>query len=209
MPNLNLYISLYPEKNPERMAELIECFKKNSLVFDRIFILLENAAQFEHHESFTNEKSVILPISVRPTFRSFFNFINTLPNYFNIDNRQDINVLCNSDIYFDKFTKFPQSHECFALCRYEIEHDGKITFLNRRDSQDSYLFVGHIRIPRYCDFWSWPGGDNRICYEIKEAGYQISNPSITIKTYHLHKGEKSYDGSNKVNRPYLFLTPTE
>ncbi len=198
---INLFISLYPEKNRERQNELVECLKRNSKVFDKVFILAEQSEEIEFIPELENV--IVLPVTVRPTFRTFFNCINTVSK---ID---DINCVCNGDIYFEPFTKFPQPHECFALCRYEIKKNGPTTFLNRFDSQDAFLFKGHIRIPKYADFFALPGSDNRICYELKEIGYHMSNPSLTIKCYHLHEGQKSYDGTQKVNRPYHFIHPSE
>ena len=92
--NKNLFISLYPEKNIQRLNELKTCLEKNSKVFDQIYILLEKADEFIL-DGFEHKNIQWLPITVRPTFQSFFNAIN------NLSANDDINVISNSDIYFE------------------------------------------------------------------------------------------------------------
>jgi hypothetical protein len=198
---INLYISLYPEKNIQRVNELVECLKRNSNVFDTIFVLGEQSENITFiPKELTN--IVLLPVTVRPTFRTFFNAIN------NITGDADINCVSNSDIYFDELTMFPKENECWALTRYDVSKNGPITFVGRKDCTDSWLFKGKIRIPKFTDHWlGIPGCDNRQNWELMNVGYQISNPSLTIKSYHLHAGEKSYDGSVRIQRPYHFLPP--
>lgn len=199
----NLYVSLYPEKNIERVNELVECLKRNSKVFDTIFVLAEES---ERINFIPKELSniVLLPVTVRPTFRTFFNAVN------NITKEDDINVVANSDVYFEELIHFPKINECYALCRYEVKKNGPTMFLNRFDSQDAWLFKSSIRMPRFADFHMGIGGcDNRLAAELLNCGYTILNPSLTIKIFHLHEGAKSYDGSQKVQRPYHFLPPIE
>lgn len=56
--------------------------------------------------------------------------------------------------------------------------------------------------------------DNRIAYEIKKAGYNISNPSRTIHTWHLHNsGVRGYNPAIRnedtvVSQPYLNVPVT-
>lgn len=192
------------------MNELAECFNRNLLVFDRIFILLENADKFTRQITFTHEKSIILPISVRPTFKSFYECINNLPVNFNIDNSDDINIVANSDIYFEEMPVLPKRNQCWGLTRYEVKKNGPITFVNRKDCTDSWVFLGHVRLPKFSEHWMGvPGCDNRQNWELMNIGYEILNPSLTFKTFHIHEGDKSYDRSRVVNRPYHFLTPIE
>lgn len=202
----NLFLSLYPEKNKERQVELLTCLQNNAKVFDQIFILTERDEEIKFIPEIKSKANIFrLPVTVRPTFRTFFQCINK------VTGPDDCNVISNSDIYVEEITRMPQHNEVWALCRYEVDAKGNKTFLNRKDSTDTWLFRGNIRIPRFCDFHQGFGGcDNRINYELKEIGYHISNPSITIKSFHLHTGEKSYTPqSPKINRPYHFLPPIE
>lgn len=206
----NLFISLYPEKNEQRAAELAECLRRNAECkdIDRIFIFAEHpeSGSFDYLiESLKiPEKCEVLPTTGRPTFKNFFEAINHLtePN--------DINIIANSDIYFEEIPVKPTYGQCFALTRYDIQPDGSEKFLNMRDSQDCWLMRGKINIPAYCSFTTGvPGCDNRLGMELLRVGYEVTNPSLTIKTYHLHSGEKSYDiNTQKINPPYLRITPT-
>lgn len=200
----NLFISLYEEKDPKRSEELYTCLinNYNSKCFDNIFILSEGS-YMPALNNMTNN-IFVLPCSIRPTFRTFFEVIN------NTTQNDDINVIANSDIYFEDFPITPQYNECLALTRYEVKKNGPITFVNRKDCTDVWVFRNRIKIPLYSDFWlGIPGCDNRINHELLSVGYKMLNPSLTFKTFHLHEGEKSYDGSQKINRPYHFIIPTE
>jgi len=49
-----------------------------------------------------------------------------------------------------------------------------------------------------------PGCDNKIAYLLQEAGYVVTNPSTTIKTYHLHlSGIRHYNAKYRVPRPRI------
>jgi hypothetical protein len=56
------------------------------------------------------------------------------------------------------------------------------------------------------------GCDNRLAYELQEAGFQVYNPSKTIQTFHLHDIPIRTFVENVIERippPYLLLPPTE
>jgi hypothetical protein len=182
----NLFINLHPSG---RINEFMECLICNIRVFDNVYVLNEGI----------NHPAIDIKTNGRPTYLSFFNFINS------VTGENDINVIANSDIYFVDFDKYPTSTQCFALTRYEPNY-----FLNRNDSQDSWIFKGKIRIPKYCSFYlGMPGCDNRIAWELQAIGYEVLNPSLTIKTYHVHKNANTHYGEQKVNPPYLKITPTQ
>jgi len=200
----NLFLSLYPEKNKARQLELITCLTNNSKVFDNIFILTERDGEIDFIPELKNKAEVFrLPTNMRPTIRTYFNCIN------HVCDENDINVLANADIFFkEQIQDFPKN-VCYALTRYDILKDGTEHFLGRRDSQDAWCFRGSVKMPQYVDFHQLPGFDNRLARELLVIGYNIRNPSLTIKCFHLHHGEKSYDGTQRVNRPFHFLPPIE
>lgn len=213
--SVNLFISLYHEQNKERQIELHTCLMNNlkSKCFDQIWIIAEpdKNGKFDYLESIAPYKVNILPCTVRPTFRTFFEVINNVTIESSIAGYGgNINVVANSDIYFESIPIYPKINQCFALCRWEVNKDGTVTFLNRKDAQDVFIFNSKIRIPRYSDcHFGIPGVDNRLCAELLNTGYEMLNPSLTIKTFHLHHGAKSYDGSVRIGRPYHFLPPIE
>lgn len=219
-----LFISHYNEKNKARADELHECLMNNlkSGLFDAVYIIAEDDGKgLEYLRSVQPYTVNILPCTVRPTFRTFFEAINTIDdltkkaqhdNFANVrfaSNEENVYVVSNADIYFKEVPILPRRNQVFCLTRYEVKKNGPIQFLGRSDSQDSYWFRGPIKMPKYADFPNWPGCDNRIIWELNNVGYEMLNPSLTIKSYHLHEGEKSYTSLHRVNRPYMFLTPIE
>lgn len=203
----NLFLSLYPEKNPARQKELVICLQNNAKVFDQIFILTERDEEVKFIPEIKSKAEIFrLPINVRPTFKSFFDCVN------HVSSNSDINAIINADVYFKEQLPDMPNNCCYALSRYDVMKDGKEIHLARKDAQDAWVFKGLIKHPRYCSFVTGSCGcDNRISWELKEIGYQISNPSLTIKCFHLHHGEKSYDTATaiRVQRPYHFLPPCE
>lgn len=201
----NLFISLYNEKEPARRNELRTCLMNNlkSGCFDAVWVIAEADGEgYAYLQDISNLEFNILPCNVRPTFETFFNAINTLSG------ADDINIIANSDIYFEDMPVKPLPHQCFALTRYEVEKNGSFRFLNRSDSQDSWIFNGKIRKPSYSAYFlGTPGCDNRIGLELMRAGYEVTNPSLTIKTYHLHSNPTNHAGKAKVNPPYFRPVP--
>jgi hypothetical protein len=167
---MNLFINTYQDKNPERQKELIACFEKNAAfgIFN------------------------IVQLNGRPTFKDFFNDVNkiTHPN--------DINIIANSDIYFfelnyDYFTALDHD-TCYALSRWDVQQDGSAVHYNNPGSQDTWIFRGAIKMVEGANFTQGVAGcDNKIAYLLQQAGYKVINPSLTIKTYHLHNsGSRNY-----------------
>lgn len=176
----------------------------------------------------------VLPCTTRPTFRTFFNAVNNIDdmlkrerpnpsigrhdNAINIGNpigvqiqpEQSVYVCANSDIYFEDLPVLPNVNQVFALTRWDIQKDGTAKFLGRSDAQDAWLWRGRIKIPKYADFFMGVKGcDNRISRELSTMGYEMLNPSLTVKSYHLHENPTDHNKSDKkVFPPYLRLTPT-
>ncbi len=167
-------------KSGKRQQEIDFCLKKNKEVFDRVLI-------YEGRYSFEN----------------VFALSKNYPT--------DINVFCNSDIYFPSIELLNniKEDECYALTRWNKEGDN-IKFFDRVDSQDSWIFKGSVKNVKanfYTGMW---GCDNRLLFEIKKAGYTIKNPSLSIKTIHIHKeDERNYERTpyNTVPEPYLTIAP--
>jgi len=199
---INLFISFYNELNHVRAAELEFCIKKNleNELINRIFIVLEG--EKEKFPVLFHDKVFIIDKATRPTYSKFFNLINS-----SITDMEDINILCNTDIFFDdtlKFTEKMGPHDCFALSRWDW-NEGNPILHRERFSQDTWIFKGKIKPVRYGEFYlGIPGCDNRIAYEIFKAGYRIINPCQTIKTYHYHKSDlHNYDHSHRIDKPYM------
>lgn len=127
-----------------------------------------------------------------------------------------VNVIANSDIYFDAATtqqiaNFPaEGDHCWTLSRWDVKPDGSCALWDHRDSQDVYVvYSGPYEIDantvmvRADDapqiLFERPftqgiaGCDNRLLHVLREEGFNVSNPAKTIRTYHLHLNQyRSY-----------------
>ncbi len=167
-------------KSKTRQHEIDFCLKKNKEVFDRVII-------FEGKHS----------------FEKMFSLSKNYPD--------DINVFCNSDIYFPGIQLLSniKENECYALTRWNKE-GSSINFFNRIDSQDAWIFRGEAKNINANFFTGMWGCDNRLLYEIQNAGYKILNPSLSIKTIHVHEVDtRNYERTkeNTVPPPYITLAP--
>ena len=135
-----------------------------------------------------------------------------------------VNVIANSDIYFERTSLDLMDeicgNECFALSRWEPIKLGGHMLWDHPDSQDAWCFRG---IPLGIDApftMGIPGCDNKLAWLIERAGYVVRNPSRTIRAYHLHNVQwRSYladpegqaRGGKKMERippPYKLVKPT-
>jgi hypothetical protein len=194
-----LFIAYYNDKNILRQQENDFCLKHNvnNNLITNVYLIIDNKNTIIPDDIKKSDKIKIIYIDSRPTFQTLFVIINKNTN------KNDINILANTDIYFDDTLKLLYTslkHDmCFALTRWDVNHDDSITFLNHDYSQDTWIFRGQIKNENMeANFFQGiQACDNRVAYEIKNAGYKIYNPSKTIITYHLHKTNiRNYDPNN-------------
>lgn len=199
---INLFTSFYEDSNPSRANELKECLIKNSI--DK------------------NIDRVILMNHPRPTYMDFFVMTQDFPD--------DINIIANSDIYFDDslcilksmaedqqvfekiITKSDISDICLALTRWDVMIDNIPSRFIDRGSQDAWIFFGAVKNMDKMDAsysLGTPGCDNRIAREIFDAGYQVYNPSETIRILHLHNtGIRNYKIKDTVFGNHMLIDAT-
>ena len=108
---VNLFINYYRDKNPERANELMVCFLKNGLCknIDHAFVFVDDTIPNQR-----DRNQLTYVYFGRPTFEDFFFYINT------VTNEDDINIIANTDIYFDDenielIKNNIGSNECYAL----------------------------------------------------------------------------------------------
>lgn len=183
---INLFYNYYKDKNPLRQIEIDYCFFTN----------LNNSKL----------NVIILNIESKLTYDYYFNQINK------ISMDDDINIICNSDIYFDEsienISKIKHD-ECYALLRYEDQGSGNIKFKERPDSQDSWIFRGKIKNVIGNFELGVAGCDNKIAYNVQAAGYKVLNPARDVKSFHLHNSNvRNYNPRKPLPGPYLTIHPT-
>lgn len=213
-----LMTAWYRTPDLKRRYELDYCLNNNVDVFDHLVVFLEDELDdgIIREKWYVRRSVSVIPRTVpvrRRTYAEFFEHANeTL--------RGSIVILANADICFTpairQLRERPEalSGTVFALSRWIPGGDGRLERLyeNARVSQDSWIFVPPINLRTKPEFTlGQPGCDNRIACLFKEAGYTVLNPSLSIKSYHLHAGPmgmKARGRRPKVPGPYLHVSPT-
>lgn len=177
---IRLIYNYYEDKNPIRKKEIDFCLQKN---LDNKFI-----------------NTIIFESASKPSYDFLFNKINTLTS------PDDINIICNSDIFFDEtislVANMPHKN-VYALSRWDWNTNNASHFA-RNDSQDTWIIKGKIENVVGNFTLGIPGCDNRIAHEFNRAGYRVTNPSNSIKTYHVHNSHiRNYSYNNPVPGPYM------
>ncbi len=205
---IHLYTTYYNEKDSKRKKELIQSLKRNinNSSVSSITILNEG-----DDLSTLSSKIINIPIKRRPSYNDFFQVIKQ-----NKD-KEAIHIIANTDIYFDKnidVLNFLNLHNvCLALSRWDTTIGDHPLLFNHNDSQDVWIFKGPIKETLKVDY---PLGvarcDNRFMYDLEQAGYNVSNPSFSIRAYHLHQGQREViytEADNKFNitPPYRYKYP--
>ena len=199
-----LLVHYYREGNSERQKEIDECFERNvkSRLFKRIVVFSsESILPFRGHQC------DIVPIE-RPTYRELFTYANK-------HLATQICIIANSDIFFGptliNHIEKLSTNELWALTRWQYYDRYKVIFYGRAQSQDAWIFYAPVADldSIVCDYpLGKPGCDNRIAFEFAKVGYKVSNPSKSIRVYHLHNsGVRHYSQADRIPRPYLFLDP--
>ena len=220
----NLIVNYYIDKNPERSSELDFCILENVKNYHLTKILIiSSQSHFEHLMRICPEeyKAKIIPVieDKRPTYNDYFLLIRK--NFSELDN---INVISNLDVILPAesllySTFYLTGNTCLALSRWDVQdrntYQETSVLFDRPDSQDTWIFKGSVQNIIGADFTLGVAGcDNSIAHLLENSGYDVKNPSRTIKTYHLHltnirnytdlSGQAIY----RVPPPYKLIHPT-
>lgn len=178
---IRLFYNYYEDKNPLRKREIDYCLQRN--LANKLIT------------------TIICESPGKPSYKFFFDQINK------VTGPEDINIICNSDIFLDETISLAlniKDKQLYALSRWDwLGNDALTRFFDRPDSQDTWIVKGKVE-DVFGDFTlGIRGCDNRIAYEFMKAGYNVSNPSKSIKTYHVHNsGVRNYTMADVVDPPY-------
>jgi len=207
--NIFLYTTFYNEKNLDRRSELEKAIRINSNLWAISKIIVFNEGDSIAHIAPSKIEEVF--IDKRPTYKDFINHINTNSS------PDDIQIIANTDIYFDTNIEVLQhinlKDTCLALSRWDTTNTIKPKLYNRKDSQDVWIFKGPTKQRLKADFpLGVPRCDNRLMYQLQEAGYKVLNPAFSIKSFHVHEGQRALvyteeDNSYNIKPPYGYLYP--
>jgi spore maturation protein CgeB len=207
-----LMVSYYKSDNKTRQEEYERCLKINleNPFIDHIYLLIEDENDLYINSSSVASRKIRQVITgiKRPTYRDFFDVAKN-QNF----ECETLFIIANSDIFFDSTLRlvdmidFDSGKVCF-LTRYDKDNN-VWKHRNSNYSQDVWIVKNGQFIPnsKYCI--GFPGCDNKIAYEYNSIGYNIINPSLSIKAYHLHSERIPPDVSKRYNRPYYPVLFTE
>jgi len=211
---IRLITSYYTDSDINRQQEIDFCLKQNvnNAHIDEILILNEN-------DSLPIENDKIQQIKFsRPKFKDFFNTINS------ITDKDDINILTNTDIFFNttlsNIHKLDLTNTVITLLRWEYNSGSPTIPIRRGDCQDSWIWLGKMNPLENSDFYLGKlGCDNRIAWELKSAGYTLTNNCDLLQSVHVHETKKrnysqTFVGTKEhaenkevVPPPYLYVYP--
>lgn len=205
---IRLFSTSFPVESADRLAEYAEVMRRNCecLAIDEICLFREG----DGDPPASCAKVRVKQVSHRPLYSDYFEWINELAG------PDDISIISNADIYFDEqlalFRNWPlPADTVFILTRWDVDESGQSALQYRNESQDTWIFRGPVR-----SFTSsFPVGiarcDNRLAYELANAGFTVLNPSMSIRTNHLHKGQrrsyKAKEHTDFIPPPYGYLWP--
>lgn len=214
---IHVITNYYVDSSPNRQKELDTCLVKNisNLAVDMVTVLINQehvetlqAMLYKVADSMFDKITLVIG-NGRPTYNDFIRISHGKGD------ANTVHVLLNSDIYlfYETTPLFNsiQSGTVWALSRWDNLHSGKPRLWNHRDSQDVWAWKGQIDVIPGADFHiGVPGCDNRIARLFLDAGFEVLNPSMTVKCIHLHQSQKrNYDRSHTVQPPYHFIQPHE
>lgn len=229
MDRHNLIVNYYTDKNVERTEELDYCILENlkNEMFDKVVLMCNEADYNKLYAKCGNgfdfgfsERVVPIITDARPSYNDYFRIITKL-----FSEPNNINIVANLDIIIPKETLtylrfyMPTNKTCLALTRWDVVNKNDYrygsTFFDRPDSQDVWIFIGGVpQIAGATFSLGIAGCDNSIAHFLEQGGYNVLNPSRTLKTFHLHlTGVRNYISNfgqqiERVPPPYKLLPPT-
>ena len=203
----HLLVTFYRETDRSRLMEYRACVKRNlrNPFIERIHVFYENRADSKAEEFLIHPRIQIhdfeSPQNQGITYGHLIDFANQ-----NLAGKTVI--IANTDIYFDcslqALERYDLTNKVLALTRYDCGAykgwNGKLW--SRHDlSQDSWIFRPPLRKFNADIKIGWLGCDNRLAYEMRRGAVHVLNPSLTVKTWHIHK--RRLPASSFAHKTYL------
>jgi len=205
---LYLIQQYYTSPNSKRDKEIKHALQKNieNPYIDKIILLNEKKTSYPD-----SKKIQEVVIGHRLTYRDIFEHIKSLPP-------NTLVIFSNSDIYltetFRQLWTLNLKDTFLSLLRYE--ESTQELFGPRPDSQDTWIIRSDCVQNRSWDMKSLDfqfgkaGCDNAINVELLKKKFVVANPSLSLKTMHVHTSEvRNYNPLDPIEKPfYLYLDPT-
>ena len=211
VPAIYLIQQYFKSPNAKRQQEINYVLDQNikCSYIDKIILLNEQSYALPK-----SDKIEQVIINKRLTYLDVMRYIkNSVP-------KDTYVVFSNSDIYMDEtlcaLYSLHMEKKFISLLRYDVVpgQEAKI-YGPRPDSQDTWI-VSASSIdfePTEQDFdftFGIPGCDNAINVSMLRNKFIVINPSLTMRSYHVHNSNvRTYVKSDVVDKPvFLYLTPT-
>ena len=206
----------YTTEKKRRVRELKRCLEVNtdSPLIDKIILLNERVEDFVGHEKIEE-----VVIGKRLTYDEVFKRIADFPD-------DVIVAFANADICIDNESwknlwSVNLENKFIALLRYDVPDseaikDAKL-FGPRPDSQDTWVVRAADVKSRGSGIWKnldfkfgHMGCDNALALEMFRQKFLVTNPALTIKTWHFHSSEvRNYNNKDILERPvFHYMDPT-
>jgi hypothetical protein len=200
---VKLFVPYYPEPKHVRRIELDTCIALNTDVMS-VHVLAENV------DAPKGTQAAWLKLDRRQTYDDLIAWANAeaAPD--------DVLILANTDIVIPATAvRLIEQHltpaDVFCLSRWDVLPGGGVKHWRCDYSQDVWAFRGPIRSGIRAGWpLGVPGCENKFALQCLEVGYRVTNPSDSIRTYHLHlSGSRTLTNRprNRLPGPYLWVWP--
>ena len=214
-PRLWWITQFFKHDKSKRSAEIRKCLRENakSRLIDRVLLLNESPQEFQESPKIVEEV-----IGHRLTYQDVIDRIYDIPD-------DVIVAFANADIFIDDNSwkdlwNLNLEDKFLALLRYDVTGTWDVTdakiFGPRADSQDTWVVRAVDVKKRAKESWNLGfkfgkmGCDNVIALEMMKQKFLVSNPSQTLRTYHVHTSEiRNYAKTDVIEAPvFHYIQPS-
>ncbi len=219
-----LFTQYYTAGDKKRAKELRECLRRNVKCrwIDRVVLLTERDESIAW-ASFVGKDKEKIEQQVLGRRLRYSDFFREVCRRYAATGTDAVVCLANADIYMgeelEEVWRIRWADRAICLLRWDDlggGPSGARLFGPRHDSQDVWMFSARSVAERH---WGGsdvdiplgvPGCDNAILHSLLQRRFLLSNPALSLKTYHLHNsGVRTYTKKDTVVRPiYIYLEPT-
>jgi len=214
-PRLWWITQFFKHEKSKRAAEIRKCLRENSKsrLIDKILLLNESPQEFP-----ASSKIVEEVIGHRLTYQDVIERIYDIPD-------DVVVVFANADIFIDDNSwrdiwSLNLEDKFLALLRYDVSATWDVAeakiFGPRADSQDTWVVRALDIKKRAKDSWNLGfkfgkmGCDNLLALEMMKQKFLVSNPSQSLRTYHVHTSDvRNYNKTDVIEAPvFHYIQPS-
>lgn len=214
-PRLWWITQYFKHEKSKRAAEIRKCLRENSKsrLIDKVLLLNESPQDFP-----ASPKVVEEVIGCRLRYQDVIERIYDIPD-------DVIVVFANADIFIDDNSwkdiwSLNLEDKFLALLRYDVSATWDVAeakiFGPRADSQDTWVVRAADVKKRARESWNLGfkfgkmGCDNLLALEMMKQKFLVSNPSQTLRTYHVHTSEiRNYAKTDVIEAPvFHYIQPS-